>query len=171
MAELDEIKNALHQTVRRLPAIIATEAVNFSKDRFREQNWVDTHTEPWKPRKRSLSFGRGRGVRLEKPGRAILVKSGKLKRSVRKIYISEKEIIIGSDVAYAKAHNDGFRGAVKQRVKAHTRKNGVEVKDFDRVVYQNIPRRRFMGKSAVMIQKLERTAAAEINRTIKQFLK
>lgn len=191
MAELDNITSALRETVRQLPSIIATEAVNFSKERFLAQNWIDNTTEPWKRRK-----GSKWGKKSEKPGRAILVRSGRLKRGVRKISVSANVVIIGNDVPYARAHNDGFRGEVKQHVKQHSRsitKRGITkkkelkrstriewgrvkrgettVKAFDRTIHQNIPRRRFMGKSAALIQRLERVGTAELNRCIKQFLK
>jgi phage gpG-like protein len=192
MPQLDNISTALRDTVRKMPSIIATEAVNFSKERFVAGNWIDNTTEPWKRRKTKSKWGK----KAENTGRAILVKTGKLKRSIRKIMVSDSTIIIGTDDPKARAHNDGFRGEVKQHVKSYSRaktKRGITkrkelkrstkiewgrvktgettVEAFDRTIRQNIPRRRFIGKSAALIQRLERVGTAELNRCIKSFLK
>jgi phage gpG-like protein len=159
-------------------------AVNFSKERFRAQNWVDNLTEPWKPRGKN-SWRK----KAERPGRAILVKSGRLRRSIRVISITADRIVIGTDVPYAQAHNYGFRGEVKQTVKKHTRRRygrvsstniasrktttrrGMigesEVKEHQRTINQNIPRRRFIGSSAVLNRQLERMITVEIIRAFK----
>lgn len=174
---LDQVSRA----IKRIPKLAGIEAVNFSKERFRAQNWADDSTKPWAKRKRS------RGSRQRDNG-AVLVSSGRLKRSIRVISSSANRVIIGTDVPYAEAHNEGFRGTVK--VKAHTRgkynterekvtsKNGrtrtvsrkrrsgaIEVKSHVRKM--NLPQRQFMGNSAALARKIERTMQAEFNRSFK----
>lgn len=178
--KVERVANAL----RGIPRRAGTLAVNFSKERFRAQNWVDNITEPWKPR--SAKTWR---KKAERPGRAILVKRGRLRRSIRVISISATRIVIGTDVPYAQAHNDGFRGAVKQMVKKHTRRRygrisstnldtrktssrrgvvgEITVKEHERTINQNIPRRRFLGSSAVLKSQLERMITVEIIRAFK----
>jgi phage gpG-like protein len=178
--KVERVANA----IRGIPRRAATLAVNFSKDRFRAQNWVDHTTQPWKPR--STKTWR---KKAERPGRAILVKSGRLRRSIRVISVSAERIIIGTDVPYAEAHNDGFRGKVKQLVKKHTRRRygrvsstnietrktssrrgmigEITVKEHERTIDQNIPRRRFIGSSAVLNSQLERMITVEIVRAFK----
>ena len=183
MIETLRLFNNIDECLRGIPQIVATEAVNFSKERFVQQNWVDTNTEPWRKRRtRRGSKARSRG--------AILVSRGRLKRSVRKILVTSDVVVIGSDVPYAQIHNDGFRG--RETVKAHKRKkwqnvrvnyktksgknrskiekraikgSAYEVKSFTRIM--NMPRRRFIGQSDVLNKRIERTCTAEIMRAIK----
>ena len=64
---------------------------------------MDSALQSWRPRKKADT------------GRAILVKSGRLKRGIRAIPLSNlQEIKIGNDVPYAQAHNEGL-GHLPQR--------------------------------------------------------
>ncbi|MDT8347363.1 MAG: hypothetical protein RQ756_06140, partial [Flavobacteriaceae bacterium] len=66
--------NRLQLLYRKFPQLAGVEAVNFSKERFRQKNWLDRNRKKWKPRKRkapgSLMVGKG---------------SGRLKKSIRKV--------------------------------------------------------------------------------------
>ncbi len=86
-----------------LGVAVARTAENHFKDNFRQGGFLNDYLEKWEPRKEA------------DPGRAILVKSGRLKRSI----VAEpgsnfKRITVSSDVPYAKRHNEGF-GTVPQR--------------------------------------------------------
>ena len=61
----------LSQVLRNLPRKIAIVAVNFSKERFKQQAWLDGGLQKWQPRKNSRDSKR-----------ALLVKSGRLRRSI-----------------------------------------------------------------------------------------
>ncbi|MBI9063269.1 MAG: phage virion morphogenesis protein [Marinilabiliaceae bacterium] len=169
--------------IDKLPARAATEAVNFSKERFRAQNWVDNGTGPWPKRKPVKSESRKRS------GRATLVDTGRLRRSIRKVSVTRERAVIGTDVPYAQAHNDGFRGRATQNVRAHTRKNreearsrdasgrykkkssaggSIQVKAHTRTQNMNLPRRRFIGSSSVLDRRITRMMTAELMRAIKQ---
>jgi phage gpG-like protein len=150
--EFVKLLDRVTKAVNVLPQRAATLAVNFSKERFRSQNWVDHTTEPWTKRK----------TRDKRKGRAILVDSGRLKNSIRKVVVTNDYAIIGTDVPYAKIHNDGFRGTENVR---HHRRNGHSVRAHTRRV--NMPRRRFIGSSAVLDRQLQRMMTAEITRAIK----
>lgn len=115
--------------VKRIGVLIANEAVNLSKSNFDVQGFQDTGTEKWKEVKRRTpgtkayrSASKGKGSGQTSP---ILVRTGKLKRSIRYRLIQnisgDVDITIFADIAYAKYHNEGTR---------------------------TIPRRRFMGPSA-----------------------
>lgn len=172
---------ALKRRLVTLPIKIGDTAILFSKQRFREQAWVDNATIPWKPRKPGAVRNRGR---------ALLVSSGRLRRSIRIIRTTGDSVTIGSNVPYAQIHNDGFNGT--QQVSAHTRtkwkkervetgsltksgkksmktvtsENGTySVKSFSRKM--NMPRRRFMGKSAALERQLGRLISSEIMKSIK----
>ncbi|GAA4825516.1 phage virion morphogenesis protein [Algivirga pacifica] len=157
--------NNMDKVARQVPTIVGQTATNFYKERFRHQNWVDTGTEPWKPRKQNT------WTKQNNRGKAILVQSGALKRSIRVISKSSKRVVVGSvNIPYAEVHNEGYRGPVKQRVKsfrrkAHTRtlSNGEvrgflpqQVKAHSRTLHVNIPKRQYMGGSKVLDRRIER---------------
>ncbi len=180
-AQIIHIKaQALKQRLLTLPVKMADTAILFTKQRFREQAWADTSTQPWKPRKA--------GAKRNK-GRALLVSSGRLRRSIRLIRTTADSATIGSDVPYARIHNDGFRGV--ESVKAHTRhkytksrvetgkltKTGkmgmqtvstisgdIQVKAHTRRM--NMPRRRFMGESAALRNQINRLVSSEIMKAL-----
>jgi phage virion morphogenesis protein len=136
----------LKRIYARIPDRAATIAIAFSKDRFREQAWVDNTTQPWKPRKENAA------QRRRSQGRGILTKSARLKRSIRKLRVGPYSAIIGTDVPYASVHNYGYKGSVNARSK--------KGKSFSRNV--NMPARQFMGNSAVLAKRIERDMTAQI---------
>ncbi|MCD8440857.1 phage virion morphogenesis protein [Tenacibaculum finnmarkense] len=126
-------------------------AVKFSKDRFRQsqKNWVDTSQEKWTPRKRKRA-----GSLLVGPG------SGRLKKSIRKISEGKYYVLIGTDVPYAQIHNEGGTIKTTARVRAHSRtRKGrsqlIKVKAHTRQMNTKIPKRQFLGESAVLARRLE----------------
>lgn len=164
------------QVMQSAPRVLGNMAVNFYLDRFRYQNWIGATTEPWRQRKAN----KGRNS-----GRALLVQSGRLRRSIRITRITGSTVAIGSDVPYARAHNEGFKGSVsvkaftrnkytkektgsgkfsksgKERMKTVQRISGtVSVKAHTRKM--NLPRRQFMGYSPVLDQQLRRKLQAEL---------
>lgn len=163
--EYINLLNRVTKVVSTLPRRAAVLAVNFSKQRFRDQSWVDNNTEPWKKRRPGWKT-----ESRKRQGRAVLVDSGRLKRSIRTTFVSDSMAMIGTDAPYAQAHNDGFRGKVSQQVRAHTRntRNGRSlVKAHTRNIRMNLPRRRFIGASAILDKQIERMMTAEIVRAIK----
>lgn len=159
------IKARLNNNLRILLHQMGTEAVNFSKDNFRSQGWRDTVIEPWKKRKP--------GAKRDS-GRAILVDSGRLKRSIRLLRMNMHSVTIGTDVPYASAHNEGFKGIVSVAQHKRTlsrkemvgtgvysistrreRRKGVRVASGETTVKaytrrMNLPQRRFMGRSMTL---------------------
>lgn len=157
MAILKGIEQALSQCLTTLPNQIGTVAVNFAKQRFVSQNWHDTTAEPWDPRKRNR-----RGGEKRQKG-AILVDSGRLKRSIRIVSTTTATVTIGTDVPYAQIHNDGFDG--DQSVRAHSRK-GRTVRAHTR--HMEMPRRRFLGDSAELTRLLTEFITNELNFAINE---
>lgn len=176
-----QLEAKMKSALLSLPHVIGNEAVNFSKERFRNQNWWDRTAVPWIKRKP--------GAKRNK-GRAILRDTGALARSPRVISASPALVKIGSAVRYAKAHNEGYKGTVN--VKAHTRnrfkkarvgsgkftKAGKErmktistISGTIRVRAHrkkiDLPARRFMGNSFQLNSRLKRVATIHILRTIK----
>ena len=163
----------LDRTYKNFPNKAATLAINFIKERFNAQNWVDAKTEPWKPRK----FNKGSKRRQT---RKILVDKARLLRSFRKENVTDESATVATDVPYAKIHNEGgkYRGNVT--VKAHARKRGrrsgrtgryqsgsIQVSSHTRKMRWNMPRRQFIGPSAVLDKRIERMMTADINKVLK----
>jgi phage gpG-like protein len=162
-----------------LPAIIGNEVVNFSKENFNRQGFLGDTFEPWRKRKSRKDRGR-----------AILVKTARLKRGTRVIRANWSAVVVGNDAPYAKAHNDGSTQEVS--VRSHTRnkfssakvgsgkftKKGVERMKTVHKISGNIqvkahkrrmrlPRRRFLGKSQYLTMRLKRVASAHFMKATK----
>lgn len=173
---LNAVEKHFKQVLQYAPGMLGNDAVNFFLDSFHRQAWIGNSVEPWRQR---------RGNSKRNKGRAILVQSGRLRRSIRITGISGGIVTIGTDVPYAKAHNEGFRGIVN--VKAHKRnqykkeklgtgkftKTGKErTKTVQRIAATgdviahtrkvNMPRRQFMGQSPYLTKILQRRLTSEL---------
>jgi len=155
-----QLQKQFRSVMIRLPVVVGNEAVNFALDNFRMQGFLGNSFEPWKPRRKSW-------VKDKRPNRALLVDSGKLKRSIRIVRVSPDGVTVGSDVPYAQAHNDGLRIGLIESVKGFTRKSGVGVRAYTRRVNQNIPRRRFLGNSPYLEARLRRQVTFQLAKEMK----
>lgn len=179
--KLDRLEK-VYKTMPRTAGIIA---INFTKERFRAQNWINYSTEPWAKRRES------RRQKRKNAGRNLLVKTGRLRRSPRIVRMGSDYVIIGSDVPYAKVHNQGFSGTVtipahaRKIYQEHKEKTGtfsiktrrentrtvrkvggtVQVKSFTKKL--KIPRRQFLGPSIVVERQIQRQITADIIKAIK----
>lgn len=88
----------------QLPQAVGSSAVNAFKESFRQQRFYSDNSDPWKRRKDKKD-----------PGRAILVKTGRLRRSIRLRQASFEKILILSDVKYAAIHNEGLGKMPKRK--------------------------------------------------------
>lgn len=146
------IFNRINRVVQQIPSRVAVLAVNFSKDRFVQKNWIDSQPEPW--------------TKTKKRKGSTLVASGRLKRSIRKVRISPSQVVIGTDAPYARAHNDGEEIQGTEQVKSHTRREhrrkshrrkgkrikaytvkAYTVKAHSRKYHRKFAKRQFIGKS------------------------
>lgn len=156
------------KVIGQFPVLAAQEAVNFFQDRFRDQAWVGDTMQNWKKRK-SDKTKRDRG-------RAILVKSGRLKRSIRKIKADWDAVIVGTSVPYAAVHNEGLKRTVS--IKGHVRKvrsrnttqavagntaRRKRVQTSTGIAFvkphtarMNIPKRQFIGNSPYLDKRIQR---------------
>lgn len=165
------IKAKFSQVLRNLPRKIAVIAVNFSKERFKQQAWLDGGLQKWKPRKNTKDSKR-----------AVLVKSGRLRRSLRATSVTDKHITIGTDVPYAQVHNEGGNGTITQNIRGysrreHSRKSHTRsgrkvqactvrqhtVRPFSREIRLNIPKRQFIGHSKALDKRVGRAITRELN--------
>lgn len=179
-----KLANEVAGVLKRLPRKLGVEVVRYSGQRFREQGWDG---RPWPKRRPKRRPGA-----KNNNGRAILVKTGRLRRSVRITGITEDSVTVGTDVPYARIHNEGYKGS--QQVRAHSRRLKFEAKYTDltektksgkfkvrkaKGVYETkveaftrrmrMPRRQFLGDSPYLQRNLKRIADAEFNRACKAF--
>jgi phage gpG-like protein len=160
MKDFSTLVNGILQALNKVPERIGTEAVNFSKERFVNQDWEDTTSDPWTPRSRKRRGG------TKRQNGAILVDSGRLKRSIRKTSVSPERVVIVTDVEYAALHNEGLKGT--EQVKQHTRTSrkgkAYTVRAHARKV--DMPERRFMGDSEELCRRLENIIIDEIQNSL-----
>lgn len=126
----------LQKTLTAFITVMGTDAKNHFVKSFRNQGFEDDSIQRWQPRKNEISGGIARVRRKSLGSRAILVKTGDLRRSVRVISKSYRSIVVGSDLPYAQIHNDGLYGNAfgKHRFK--------------------MPKRQFIGHSNKLIRQL-----------------
>jgi phage gpG-like protein len=113
-------------------------AANHFTTSFRNQGFTDESLQAWQPRKRTERSRMG--------NRAILVKSGRLRRSIRSKRFGFLSVKIYTDVLYAQIHNDGLMGRA-----------------FGKHSFK-MPKRQFIGYSGVLNRKI----IAKMDVTIKR---
>ena len=169
------MKDEMRKTILALPKKVGAEAVNFALGNFRRQGFLGYTLQPWQPRKSGK-------------GGAILVRSGRGRRSIRIMQSSQDTVVIGSNLPYMKAHNEGFRGTVqvkgydriltskvkmgsgrftktgKERMKTVSQQTGTaHVKGHTRKM--NLPKRPFLADSPYLEANIKRLIAFEIMKT------
>jgi phage gpG-like protein len=138
---------------QRVPLLAGNEAVNFTLDNFRLQGFMGATFQSWRPRKVSWQ-------KNKRPGRNLLIDGGRLRRSIRIVSMSFDYVSIGTDVKYARAHNEGVNGlGVIQTVKGFDRKNGSKVSAHTRRIVMRIPKRQYMGDSPYLQQRIKRVVS------------
>lgn len=121
---------------RTLPAVIGNMAKRHFVDSFRKGGFTDIAFDPWKARKT-----KDKSDRRTTKTRAILVKTGHLRNSIRVRVATFNKIEIGAyGVPYAVFHNTGAG---------------------------KMPKREFIGESATLSRKIK----ARINKEFKDILR
>jgi phage gpG-like protein len=171
----------------------------FFVESFRKQGWDDKSVQKWK--KRQVSERKGRGskksaaelgtVRSVKAGRAILVKTGDLRRSIKRNPANRAalSIKISTDLPYAKVHNDGETinvsgrkgsGTITRSIRGNagfkdgkfTRGRAKKVtfqgKEYTTGAYSiNMPKRQFMGDSYNLNEKVKAVIVKRLDNIFK----
>ena len=170
-----EFEKQVLATIQAFPKQAGIEAVNFAMINFRQKAYNGNVFTPWKPRKKTAK---------RNDGRALLVDTGRGRRSVRSI-ADKNGFAIVSDTPYMKVHNEGFRGVVtvpeharvaSRKVSTRYLKNGKastsksslkKIRGASHSVKahtkrMNIPQRQFIGDSPYLMAKLERTLTSQL---------
>jgi len=112
-----------------LPKLIANEAVNEYTANFTRGGFKNKVTVPWRKRKGGTD-----------PGRGVLIGKGsgkKLWRSIVKKKVSQRSVLVGSNVEYAAVHNYGLM-------------SGRKAAPF------KMPKRQFIGRSTYLNTKIRK---------------
>jgi phage gpG-like protein len=98
---LGKIEKGGRTAMERSIILIGNEAKNFFVNSWRLQGFDDRSVQKWTPRKKQDK---------KRAGRAILVDSGDLRRSIIRepVNKSQLSVKISTDLPYAKVHNEGI---------------------------------------------------------------
>jgi phage gpG-like protein len=171
---MEQLRVEFKKLYKELPTIAGTKAVGFFKDSFRRQGWANNgKLNRWQARNPAAK----RNSR-----RALLINTGRLRRSIRITAKGTDYVKIGTDVPYAQIHNEGGTIQGTQKVRAHRRRKferpkgrrskkvqsgDVQVKAHTRQVNTKIPQRQFLGESTDVIKSVEREIFKKMDAIIK----
>lgn len=147
---------ALKEIIRNAPNEIAILARNHFEESFDLGGYNETPFEKWKERARPND--------KRNKGRALLIKTGRLSRSIRIKSVGKRRIVIGTDVVYAKIHNEGGEIATRARSELRPRRRtstGRFAGGFEsagrgatfKAGKIKIPKRQFMGEDNRLLRK------------------
>lgn len=143
---------ALRTMFKRLPTVAGNMAVNFFKDSFRREGFIDKRYTRWKPRAHQQKGG-GR--------RRLLTRSGDLQRSIN-FRPGQGEFRVFSDKQYAQIHNEGGRIRITPRMRGFFWYQFRRTKDefwkglaLTKKTHIDIPKRQYMGESEVLDKRIE----------------
>lgn len=156
-----ELERRFRSTIIRLPALAGNEVINFSLGNFKRLGFLGSSFVQWKKRKS------GWKKKSNREGRDILVDKGRLRRSGRIVSATFERVVVGFNVPYAKAHNEGLQIGVIQSVKSFRRKSGAVVKSHSRRVNMKISRSQFIGNSPYLTARIRRMASVHLIRATK----
>lgn len=129
-------KAALESYLEVFMEVAANDAIQHYRENFDKEGYVDDLLAPWQKRK----------FNPFDDGHKILNKSGALKASIRVISKTRDSITLGSDLPYAKIHNEGGSAMA-----------------YGKYAFE-MPKRQFMGDSSI----LERNLLLKLDSGIQQ---
>jgi phage gpG-like protein len=129
-------------------------------DSFQNGGFTDAGFKAWDKRKNDKS-----------PGRAVLIDTTFLRKSLAVINETNDQITFGSHVPYAGVHNNGERVRAMQNVRGFARtRNGKreQVKPHNRKIDIKFPQRQFIGHSTQMMDNMDKWLLNEIQKRFKK---
>lgn len=176
-AKIEKLFANLRKQVSTLPKVVGNSTVNFALDNFRKEGFQGETFQPWQKRKK-----KAKGAAQRK----ILIQSGRLRRSVRITSVTPHSVWVGSDVPYARIHNEG--GTINRAARSETfvrnrYKRGKKAKAFGgKGLYKKgttagrgqtykaysiqMPRRQFLGDSPVLRRMIHADAVAHLKKAL-----
>lgn len=171
-----QMEARLRAVLPTLPVLAGNEVVTFAKDRFRFGNWRGNTLVPWKERA---------SKKKKDKGRAILIQTRRLARSIRVTQRTKELVAVGTDVIYAPVHNNGetiTRHARSETFVRNRYKKGKRKGMFKKgvtagrgITYKggsyNMPQRQFLPTTASPSPWLNKKLGVLITNTIMKALK
>jgi phage gpG-like protein len=108
--DFKEFQKQARLIIKGLPKMMGKLTLLETSDNFRRQGYEDEEGQAhdWAPRKKGKGRKRNDGGRDRRfKQRAILVKTGRLRRSPRIVSTTAQSVTIGTDVPYAEALQEG----------------------------------------------------------------
>ena len=137
---IDERMLKIKNAKRLLPLLLGNTAKNHFLKGFRiGGRRTDASRSGWAKRKRDFDIEKkgNKWVKRNNKGRAILVKDGDLRASIKVRNRNLNRLVVGtSGIRYAQIHNEGLRG-----------------KAFGKIPFK-MPKREFIGNSKILERKL-----------------
>ncbi|MEY4904607.1 MAG: hypothetical protein RLZZ292_2422 [Bacteroidota bacterium] len=177
------ILNRYESFRHKVPTIIGTEAVKFAKSNFVAQGFQNQTVSRWDKRAKETD-------KNKKQTRAILVKTGRLKQSIRITRTTSDSVTIGSEVPYAQIHNEGGTITATANIRQHRRRvssrdryqarqgktgkrssrvhfdksaSGISfVSAHTRNINTKLPQRKYIGPSATLNKHIQNAIAANM---------
>ncbi|RQO78100.1 hypothetical protein DBR40_09120 [Pedobacter sp. KBW01] len=170
-------QNRISNATSQLPLIVGNLVVNDALDNFRTQSFDGV---PWPKRKTKSRRGAG--------NQNILIQSGRLRRETRITSTTPTSVKVGNSAPYAAVHNDGgeIRRSARSELFVRNRyKKGAKGKMFGgmgafkkgttsgkgltfKAYSFKMPRRRFLGRSAALDRKINKTVKNHILRELRK---
>lgn len=162
---MTELERKYEKFRAEIPAKLAITLVNFFKRNFDRGGFVDKPFKRWSD--------------LQNPrdkGRSKLVKSGRLRRAIKKMSVSRNRIVVGvgSEIKYARIQNDGGKIPVTPKMRryfwAMYKQTGQEYYKSLALTKQShltIPERKFIGDSQALMITVDRTIQKELDFALK----
>ncbi len=173
--KLDEVQKKFQASKRGLIQKVANESESFFRKGFIAGGFTDSSFERWQPRKNKKST---------KP---VLTGTGRLRRSIRLQITSSSTAKLYTDIPYAAIHNEGgdiHRNATSRVIsfsnagggsrfaKTKTKKQRAAVTHQSRSTTSGytieMPKRKFMGKSRTLDQRINKLISKEIGDIFKK---
>jgi phage gpG-like protein len=161
------------QAIKDMVTIMGVYAINHYKRSFTNGGFTDESLKRWQPRQRNR----------DNEGRAILVKTGRLKRSLVAIKMGAYKVRVQSNVPYALIHNEGGKikkhGSYKKlyfdennklaKTRTARQRKAIHHGTISYVEKHTItmPQRQFVGYSGILAYKIEAALRAKIREIFK----
>lgn len=158
-----ELKELYRKRILEGVGVMANSAVNYFENNITQQKDV-----------RGNDFDRRKYDTRERVGRAILVKTGNLRRSIKIKNITNNSVEITADMTYAEIHNEGGEIIVTQKMKKFFWAKFYEAQGQDASFWRGmalkkigekiiIPQREFMAETPELQDLLQKEFQAYLN--------
>jgi len=156
-----KVQEQYRKLVEELPMIVSSVAENEFKSNFRKQGYEeDSGVIAWQKRKNDRASGR-----------ALLIKTGRLRRGFKKRPTTDTAVVI-NDTPYAKALNEGSSKRVNVKATTYKRKKPNK-KRQRKLVYvkahkrqNNLPARPFMKDTVALHRKIDKRISMELKKLL-----